>query len=162
VQGGSTASGAAVVEGPSGEGWQYYNMITFDPILAIEPHRLTYAKSTANGPCGNYDWYNIAQPNGMAVADPAATFVELIFAGGKKTSTGTDVNPFIAQQVSGNQVAIDPTYGLDAEGVTSTGACAAACVSISRTNLAGSCCSCLGVTKKFSKAAWNPVTFMCL
>jgi hypothetical protein len=162
VQGASTASGAAVVEGPSGEGWQYHNMITFEPILAIEPHALTYAKSTTNGPCGNYDWYNIAQPNGMVLKDLASTYIQLIFAGGKQTATGTDINPYIAQQVSGNQVAVDPTYGLSESTTTSAGSCVAACVSISATSLVGSCCACNGKTTTFAKAAWNASTFLCL
>jgi hypothetical protein len=163
VQNGSAASGAPLVVGPSGEGWQYYNMVTFDPILAIEPHRLTYSSTAANAAlCGNYDWYSITQPNGMALADPASTYVELIFAGGKRTASGSDTNPYIAEQVSGNQVAIDPTYGLDASGTTSTGSCTAACVSVSVSSLVGHCCSCSGVTKAFSKAAWSPTTFLCL
>jgi hypothetical protein len=35
--------------------------------------------------------------------------VPLIFAGGKQTPTGTDLNPYIAQQVNRSQVAIDPS-----------------------------------------------------
>jgi hypothetical protein len=160
VQGGSTASGAPLVEG-SGIGWEMYNMITFEPLLAIEPHRLAYSHSTPNGPCGNYDWYKIDKPNGQALGDPSSTFVQLIFAGGKTTKQGTDVNPYIAQQVSGNQVAIDPTYGLTEGAATSSGSCAAACVSIRSSNIAGSCCSCLGKTATFKKAAWNAATFLC-
>jgi hypothetical protein len=163
VQGGSTASGAPVVVGPSGEGWQYYNMVTFDPILAIEPHRLTYSYTAANAAaCGNYDWYNISQPNGMALADPKSTWVQLIFAGGKQSASGTDTNPYIAQQVSGNQVAIDPTYGLDADEQTSTGACKASCVAVSVSkNLAGQCCSCNGVQKAFVKSTTNAIIYSC-
>jgi hypothetical protein len=138
-------------------------MVTFDPILAIEPHRLSYSRTAANSAlCGNYDWYNISRPNGMALADPASTYVQLIFAGGKQTVSGSDTNPYIAQQVNGNQVAIDPTYGLDAGGSSSTGACNASCVAVNvGQSLAGSCCSCNGVTKVFKKAAWNASTFLC-
>jgi hypothetical protein len=162
VQNGSTASGAAVVEGYSGEGWQWHNMMTLEPILAIEPHRLAYSYSAAGGTCGNYDWYQIAQPNGLSLKDPASSYIQLIFAGGKATASGTDVNPYIAQQVSGNMVAIDPTFGLDGSGTTSTGSCAAACVAISAsTNLAGQCCSCQGVTRYFKRSAWNASTFLC-
>ena len=160
IQNGSTSSGAQLVE--ANVGWQYYNMMMFEPILAGEPHRLSYAKQSTGGPCGKYDWYNITQPNGLAVENPNDTFVQLMFAGGKQTASGTDVNPYIAQKVSGTQVAIDPTYGLDAEDVTSTGACVAACVSVKASSLAGQCCSCRGITKAFKQASWNASTFICL
>jgi ricin-type beta-trefoil lectin protein len=161
VQNGSTASGALVVEGRANEGWQYYNMITFDPILAIEPHKLRFNRTEAGGPCGNYYWYDVTAPNGISLDDPASTYVQLIFAGGKQTATGTDVNPFIAQKVSGNQVAIDPTYGLNDSRTTSTGACTASCIKVSTASVAGQCCSCNSVNSKFVKASWSAVTYMC-
>ncbi|MEY4548791.1 MAG: Ricin-type beta-trefoil lectin domain-like [Pseudomonadota bacterium] len=161
VSGGSTSSGAAVVEGGSNT-WQMYNMWTMDPIIAIEPHRLTYSHTTNDGPCGKYYWYNIKQPNGNSLANPANSWIQLIFSGGKQTPTGADVNPHIAQKVSGDMVAIDPVYGLDGSGTSTTGSCTAACVSISTTNIAGNCCSCSGVSKKFVKSSSNPVTYLCL
>jgi len=160
VQNGSKSSGAAVVEGPA-KTWQQYNMITFDPLMAIEPHRLSYSNSTTGGPCGNYDWYNIAQPNGLTLKDPASTYVQLIFAGGKTTANGQDANPYISQQVNGQRVAIDPTYGLNASGSSSSGSCAAACVNISTSNETGKCCSCQGKTAKFVKSAWSATTYVC-
>src|SRR5262249_25148665 len=107
VQGGSTGSGAQVVE--ANVGWQYYNMMTFEPILAGEPHKLSYAYSTTDGPCGKYNWFNITQQNGMQLEKPADAFVQLIFAGGKTSLSGADTNPHIAQKVNGGQVAIDPS-----------------------------------------------------
>jgi hypothetical protein len=44
----------------------------------------------------------------MQLANPASTFVQLIFAGGKTSLNGTDLNPYIAQQVNGSQVAVGP------------------------------------------------------
>ena len=160
VQNGSTSSGAAVVESYSNT-WQNYNMITFEPLIAVEPHRLKFNRKEAGGPCGDYYWYDIAKPNGQALADPRSTYVQLIFAGGKQTASGTDVNPFIAQKVSGNQVAIDPTYGLISSSSTSSGTCTAACLKISTANIAGQCCSCNGAKKKFVKSTWSATTFAC-
>ena len=98
----------------------------------------------------------------MALADPASTWVQLIFAGGKQSATGTDTNPYIAQQVSGNQVAIDPTYGLDEDSQSSTGACKASCLAVSAArSLAGQCCSCNGVSKVFAKSPLNSITYLC-
>ena len=160
IQNRSSSSGAALVE-ENTKTWETNNMVTFEPIIAIEPHRLVYSHTTKNGPCGDYDWYDISQPNGLSLDEPGDSFVQLIFAGGKQTANGTDANPYIAQQVSGDLVAIDPTYGLNASGTTTSGACAAACLSISGTNLTGKCCSCQGKTAKFSKSAWNATTFVC-
>jgi hypothetical protein len=159
VENASTRSGAQLVEGR--QTWESHNMMAFRPILAIEPHRLSYSHTTEDGPCGNYDWYRIEQPNGLPLEDPASTFVQLIFAGGKQTSTGADNNPYIAQQVSGDLVAIDPTYGLSASDTTTTGACAAACVSISSSNIAGKCCSCEGDSGRFTESPWSETTFVC-
>jgi hypothetical protein len=131
------------------------------PILAGEPHRLKYSRETTGAACGTYYWYDIAQPNGWPLRDPADSFAQLIFAGGKETRTGVDANPFIAQQVSGNRVAIDPTYGLNESPKTQTGACSAACTKITTTNVAGACCTCEGKTKKYSKAGWNASTYLC-
>jgi hypothetical protein len=160
VQNGSTSSGAQFVEG--GNTWQTYNKLLLSPILAGEPHRLDWAYSTTEGaPCGQYDWFDIERPNGNPLEDPADTYVQLIFAGGKATLTGSDVNPYIAQQVNGDQVAIDPTYGLNESGTTSTGACSASCVKVSAASVAGQCCSCSGRTKSFVKATWNASTYLC-
>ena len=160
VENGSSASGARVVEGRSNT-WQNYNMITFDPLIAIEPHRLRFNRKERGGPCGDYYWYDITKPNGQTLADPRSTYVQLIFAGGKQTASGSDVNPFIAQKVSGNQVAIDPTYGLISSSSTSSGTCTAACLKISTANIAGQCCSCNGAKKKFVKSTWSATTFAC-
>jgi hypothetical protein len=160
VQNGSTYSGAQFVEG--GNTWQTYNKLLLSPIIAGEPHRLDWAYSTTDGaPCGQYDWFDIERPNGNPLEDPADTYVQLIFAGGKQTPQGSDANPYIAQQVKGNQVAIDPTYGLNDANSTSTGTCSASCVKVSATNIAGQCCACSGSTKSFAKSPWNASTFLC-
>jgi hypothetical protein len=150
-----------VVEGPVGEGWQWHNMITFEPILAIEPHRLSFDREEPGGPCGSYYWYDVQQPNGLMLGDPGDTYVQLIFAGGKQTPTGSDINPFIAQQVNGNQVAIDPTYGLLTTSESVSASCTASCLKISTTSLAGQCCVCSGVYGTFARSAWSSTTFQC-
>jgi hypothetical protein len=159
VSGGSTSSGAQFVEG--GSTWQSYNRLTLEPIMAGEPHVLTWSHQTNDGPCGVYDWFDITRPNGLPLENPSSSFVQLIFAGGKQSASGTDQNPYIAQRVSGDQVAIDPTYGLEESGSTSAGACYASCVKISTTSLTGACCSCNAVSKKFVRSTWNPSTYLC-
>jgi hypothetical protein len=72
-------------------------------------------------------------------------------------------NPYLNFQNLGNgNVSIDPTYGLDEDPTTVVQSCSAACIRISRTDMAGGCCACGGVTKAFRKAAWSSVTFLCM
>jgi hypothetical protein len=63
--------------------------------------------------------------------------------------------------MGGGFVAIDPTYGLNDGADTTSGSCAAACTKVTTTNVAGQCCSCSGVSKKFAKSAWSASTFIC-
>jgi hypothetical protein len=157
---GSTSSGAQLAQG--GTTWQPYNKLWFEPVIAGEPNRLSFDRTEVGaGPCGDYRWYDVTQPNGRPLDDPAGTFVQLIFAGGKRTATGADTNPFIAQKVSGDQIAIDPTYGLNEDSASSSGSCSATCTKISSTSVAGQCCSCNGATKKFAKSSWNAMTYLC-
>jgi hypothetical protein len=117
---------------------------------------------TDDANCGEYNfWYEITQPNGQPLRAPQDTFAELVFAGGKQSLTGADINPFIAQQISGNLVAIDPTYGLNESSVTTSGACAAACTKFSTSNIAGTCCSCNGSNRTFKTSAFSTSLYLC-
>jgi hypothetical protein len=160
VAGASSYNDARIVQGDGS--WFDHRMFTLSPIIAGEPHRLTFSHRTSDATCGEYNyWYEIAQPNGESLRSPADSYVQLIFAGGKQTLTGADVNPFIAQQVSGDLVAIDPTIGLNEDGSSSSASCTAACTKITTTNIAGACCSCNNATKKYAKSAWNAMTYLC-
>ena len=143
-------------------GWQYYNMLMPEPILAGEPHKLTNAYTTNDGPCGKYNWYNITQQNGPQLANPASTFVQLIFAGGKTSLSGTDVNPYIAQKVQGNQVAIDPSPYMNGGAGATSGSCVIADMVYSTTSKAGTCCiKYNGTTGKLAVSSWSSTTFLC-
>ncbi len=136
---------------------------TITPLLAGEPHRLTFSHKTTGAPCGSYYWYNIAQPNGQALRAPADSYVQLIFAGGKPTLNGVDVNPFISQQVSGNQVAIDPSGYMNLGATSSSGSCIATDVLYDSTRKAGGLC-CIkynGATSAFAMSVWSASTFVC-
>ncbi|HKO94429.1 MAG TPA: RICIN domain-containing protein [Polyangiaceae bacterium] len=161
VQNGSTGSGAQIVE--ANVGWQYYNMMTPEPILAGEPHRLSNAYTTNDGPCGKYNWYNITQQNGTQLANPASTFVQLIFAGGKTTLNGTDANPYIAQKVQGNQVAIDPAAYMNGGSGTTSGSCLVADIVYDTTGSKNNLC-CVkynGGAGVLKVSAWSSTTYVC-
>lgn len=160
VERSSIGEGAYLTQGAAT--WNDNRKFALRPILAGEPHRLTFAYKTADATCGEYNfWYDIAKPNGQPLQSPQDTFVQLVFAGGKQTLTGKDVNPFIAQQVSGNRVSIDPTYGLNSSSSTSGGVCSAACLKYSPTSVAGACCSCNGQIRKYKRSAFNVSMYLC-
>jgi hypothetical protein len=136
---------------------------TITPLLAGEPHRLKFSHSTTGAPCGSYFWYNIAQPIGQALRAPADSYVQLIFAGGKPTLTGKDVNPFISQQVNGNQVAIDPSGYMNTGATSNSGSCIASDLLYDAgRRSAGLCCIKFnGATSVFAASSWSPSTFIC-
>ena len=118
-----------------------------------EQNALLFA-SAAKGGCDTNFTFTATGPGGVALKYPNQLKNELRFADAS--------NPYLNFQNLGNgKVSIDPTYGLDDDGSTSTGSCTAACVKISTTSYAGSCCSCGGVTKAFVKSQWNSITFLC-
>jgi len=120
-----------------------------------EQNVLKYVSSAAGG-CDTNFTFSAKGTTGAALKYPNQLKNELKFA-------DSAANPYINFTNLGNgNVSIDPTYGLDDDGTTSTGSCHGACTKISVTSLAGSCCSCGGVQKHFQKAAWSAVTFLCL
>ncbi|MEO8178432.1 MAG: RICIN domain-containing protein [Deltaproteobacteria bacterium] len=135
----------------------------FSPIMAAEPHKLTFDHVSHDGPCGDYFWYNITQPSGAPMADPLNTFIDLIFVGGKKTRTGADENPFIAQIASGGQVALDPAGYMGGGSSGTSGSCIQSDMYSDSTKTAGGTC-CIkytGVQSTFKVSSWSSTTFLC-
>jgi len=118
-----------------------------------EQNVLSYL-SAAPGGCDMNFTFAVKGTNGLALRYPNQLKNELKFADSQ--------NPYINFTDLGNgNVSIDPTYGLNDDGSSSTGSCTAACTKISTTSIAGQCCSCAGVTKSFVKSAWSSTTFLC-
>jgi hypothetical protein len=119
-----------------------------------EQNRLAYV-SSAPGGCDTNFTFSVKGTTGAALKYPNQLKNELRFA--------DQTNPYINFQNLGNgNISIDPTYGLDDDGSSSTGACTAACTKISvNSSLAGTCCSCGGVNKTFAKSPYNAITYLC-
>jgi hypothetical protein len=118
----------------------------------VEEHKLTFERA-AKGGCDTNFFFKATQPSGQALKFPAQLKNKLQWA---------DVqNSYVGFQALGDVVSIDPTFGLNMANTTSTGTCYAACTRMNNTNVAGSCCSCNGATKKFVKSAWSTTTFIC-
>jgi hypothetical protein len=118
----------------------------------VEEHTLTFQKAEKGGCDTNY-FFVAKATNGTTLKYPAQLKNKLMWA--------DSTNPYVAFASVGEVVSVDPTYGLNDQGTTSTGACSAACTRISTTDLTNGCCSCNGTTKKFVKSAWSATTFVC-
>jgi len=118
-----------------------------------EEHKLAFT-GAAKGGCDTNFTFKATKTTGAALQYPNQLKYKLAFA---------DIyNPYINfTNLGSGSISVDPTYGLNDDGSTTTGTCTAACTKISTTSVAGQCCSCGGVTKAFAKSAWSSVTFLC-
>jgi hypothetical protein len=130
--------------------FQVFNLLSF----LVPAHKFTFQSSTLGG-CDTYHWFKVTKPDGTPLGSSALSSLEqnLLWVSGKS-------NPYIGFSVDGTSVGIDPTYGLNETGVSSAGACTAACTKVSTTDLRGQCCACNG-TKKYARSAWNVNTYLC-
>jgi len=127
----------------------------FSLISMLVPEHKFQLVSSAPGGCDQFYWFNVTSPTGGVVSSLLTSTLKE-----KLTWVGGSNNPYIQFQTDGTMVGIDPTYGLNEAGATSSGTCAAACTKVSSSDITGSCCSC-GGTKKYSRAAWNATTYIC-
>lgn len=118
-----------------------------------EEHKLAFV-SAAKGGCDTNFTFKATKTTGAALLYPNQLKWKLAFA---------DINnPYLLfTNLGGGNISIDPTYGLNEGGSSSAGSCTAACTKVSVTSVAGQCCSCGGVNKKYVKSTWSPVTFLC-
>jgi hypothetical protein len=118
-----------------------------------EEHVLAYV-SAAKGGCDTNFTFKATKTNGTAL-----TYVNQLKNKLKFTDTA---NPYVSfTNLGGGNVSVDPTYGLNEDGSTSTGSCTAACTKVTTTSVAGQCCTCNGLSKKFVKAGWSATTYLC-
>ena len=143
--------------------WAPNRQLQVQAIAAGEPHVLTFSHTTSDGPCGDYTWYDITQPNGTPLHDPASSFVQLMFAGGKQTAAGADENPFIAQVVSGNLVAIDPSGYMNGGSWSASASCISSDIlyDLTRTSSGKCCVKYSGIAGSLRVSPWNPTTYLC-
>jgi hypothetical protein len=120
---------------------------------AAEEHKLAFQSQQA-GACDTLFTFAATTPEGGPLKRPAQLKNKLIYVGYPE-------NEYLSFTSTGSTVSIDPTYGLNDDGSTSTGSCSAACVKISSTNVAGQCCSCNGTLGEYVRSGWSAVTFLC-
>jgi len=118
----------------------------------VEEHTLTFQRSEKGGCDTNY-FFLAKKTDGSPLQYPGQLKNKLLWA--------DPVNPYVAFQNVGEVISIDPTYGLNEAGSSSTGSCSTACARISSSNLTGQCCSCNGASRVYSRAFWSSVTYLC-
>jgi len=118
-----------------------------------EEHKLTYVKAAAGG-CDTMFTFNVKRTDGTALKYPGQLKQKLQFADW--------TNPYVQfTPLANGDIMVDPTGGLNPDGTTSTGSCAAVCTKVSTSSVAGQCCSCGGVNKTFSQSTFNTNVFLC-
>jgi hypothetical protein len=118
----------------------------------VERHELTFIRAEQGG-CDTNFIFKATALDGSALKHPAQLKNNLLWVDRH--------NPYVAFTSVGDTVSVDPTFGLNESGATTTGSCTAACIIVSSSNLAGQCCSCGGRTDNFIRSAWSATTFLC-
>ncbi len=118
----------------------------------VEEHTLTFQRSEKGG-CDTNFFFVARKPDGSPLQFPGQLKNKLLWA--------DRTNPYIGFQSVGEVVSIDPTFGLNDRGSTTTGACMAACVKIGSADVAGDCCSCNGSARTFRRSVWSSLTYIC-
>jgi len=119
-----------------------------------ERHELTLL-SSQSGACDTVFTFDATRPNGKPLREPERLATQLIYAGYPE-------NEYLSFTSTSSTVSIDPTYGLNDSGGTSSGACSAACVKISMDDISGQCCTCSGVTRSYDRSTFNANTYLCM
>jgi hypothetical protein len=118
------------------------------------PHQLAL-DSTSSGACDTIFTFHASGPSGKPLKNPSALAEKLVYVGYPE-------NEYLSFTSTSSTVSIDPTWGLNDTGQTSTGACSAACMRISSSDLTGDCCSCGGVVRTFERAAFSASLYLCM
>ena len=119
-----------------------------------ERHELAL-ESVSPGACDTVYTFHATAPSGAPLEEPERLANKLIYVGYPE-------NEYLSFTSTAASVSIDPTYGLNPGGDTSSGACSAACTQISRASLSGACCSCNGASGNFERSSWSAATFICM
>jgi hypothetical protein len=107
------------------------------------------------GACDMNYWFEVRTPLGALLSRAGLDDLK-----DKLVWLDENDNSYIKFQTNGNNVAIDPTYGLNETATTAVGSCSAACTKISNGDVSGRCCSCNG-TKKYARSVWSAATYIC-
>jgi hypothetical protein len=118
-----------------------------------EDHRLTLNGSRP-GSCDTVFEFGAKSPIGASLLAPDQLKNKLLFAGYPN-------NPYLDFQSAGDWVSIDPTYGLNEVGTTTSGSCTAACTLVSTSNRQGQCCSCNGRTGSYVRSSFSTSVYLC-
>jgi hypothetical protein len=119
-----------------------------------ERHELIL-ESAASGACDTVFTFHATAPNQRPLANPSQLANKLIFVGYPE-------NEYLSFTSTESAVSIDPTYGLNDSGSSSSGSCTAACTKASSTDISGACCTCNGATHSFVRSAFSTTTYLCM
>lgn len=116
-------------------------------------HEFRFLHSEA-GACDMNYWFTVVDRDGDPLEERLSDLMDQLIW------VDIEDNSYIQFQTQGSTIAIDPTYGLNEAGSTTSGSCSAACTRISSTNVAGQCCACNG-TRSYKRAPWSSNVYLC-
>lgn len=106
------------------------------------------------GPCDMNYWFEVVDLQGNPLTYRLRDLEE------KLIWVDVEDNSYIRFQVEGSTISIDPTYGLNESGSSTSGSCSAACTKVSSSDLTGQCCACNG-TKKYQRSTFSSRVYLC-
>lgn len=132
--------------------------------IVQEPYDLVYT-NWEKGSCDTKYFFNVheqAQDAANIGRTPRVTDTPRLNAlNDNLVFLGYPENKMLNFYLRNGQVSVDPTGGLNEGGTTTSGSCTVACSKFSVSNIAGSCCSCNGATKKFARSAFSGMMYLC-
>lgn len=121
---------------------------------AVEQHDLKFM-SASPGSCDTNFYFRAYKAGTTQLLQyPGNLKYQLMFAGWDTSVTNS--NPYLAFDVQGDDIQIDPTSGAIIGDPTASGSCPVVCSKISLTNISNSCCVCNGVQGKMQYTVAPP------
>ena len=122
----------------------------------VEDHEFRFSSASPSY-CGTTFTFTPMRPGSsfITIVDEYALTRKLKFVGFPEN----DLLNFVV--LYGGKITVDPTYGLNESGSTAAGSCDASCTKFSSSSIAGSCCNCGGVNKKFVRSTFNANMYLC-
>jgi hypothetical protein len=122
---------------------------------SAEKHDLKYLRN-APGSCDTNYFFHAYKPGTTTnIQYPVNLKFQLLWVGWDKQASNS--NPYLAFDVEGDDIQVDPTAGGIINDPAASGSCPAVCMKVTLSNVSGNCCVCNGKQGKLQYAVAPPV-----
>jgi len=122
---------------------------------SVEAHDMKFMRSAAGSCDTNYFFHAYKPGTTTNISYPANLKYQLLWVGWDPDANAR--NPYLAFDVEGDDVQIDPTAGVISGDPQASGSCPVVCSKFSVTNISNNCCVCNGVAGKMQYSVAPPV-----